>query len=65
MKKLFLAFLALSSLNSMAQKKAKPDNYAKTITAADLKKHLYVVAGAEMEGRETATPGQKKAASYI
>ncbi|RYG00515.1 MAG: M28 family peptidase, partial [Chitinophagaceae bacterium] len=31
----------------------------------DLKKHLYIVAGAEMEGRGTATPGGKKAAEYI
>jgi hypothetical protein len=48
-----------------AQKNADPTTYAKTITADDLKKHLYIVAGKEMEGRETATPGQKKAASYI
>ncbi len=39
--------------------------YAASITAADLKKHLSVVASAEMEGRETASPGQKKAAGYI
>ena len=42
-----------------------PEKYAATITAQDLKKHLTVIAGAEMEGRETATPGQKKAAEYI
>src|SRR5262249_39574498 len=29
------------------------------------KKHLYIVAGREMEGRETATEGQRKAAAYI
>ncbi|MBA3673431.1 MAG: hypothetical protein H0W75_00485, partial [Chitinophagaceae bacterium] len=39
--------------------------YATTITANDLKKHLTIVAGADMEGRETAMPGQKKAAIYI
>jgi len=39
--------------------------YASTITANDLKKHLTIVAGADMEGRETAMPGQKKAAIYI
>lgn len=48
-----------------AQKKANPSVYAKTITAEDLKKQLYIVASNEMEGRETATPGQKKAAAYI
>jgi Zn-dependent M28 family amino/carboxypeptidase len=65
MRKIFLFVFVLTAFSSIAQKKAKPDTYAKTITAADLKKHLYIVAGAEMEGRETATPGQKKAASYI
>lgn len=39
--------------------------YAKGITAAGLKKHLYIVAGDAMQGRETGTPGQYKAAKYI
>lgn len=38
---------------------------AATITAADLKKHLYIIAADEMEGRETGQPGQKKAAQYL
>ena len=42
-----------------------PRPFAATITEADLKTHLYTVAGAEMEGRETATEGQRKAAAYI
>jgi hypothetical protein len=49
----------------MAQKAANPTTYASSITAEDLKKHLYIVAGPEMEGRETATEGQRKAAAYI
>ena len=65
MKKLFFASLLLPSLFVVAQKKTDPSSFAKTITADDLKQHLYVVAGKEMEGRETAMPGQKKAASYI
>lgn len=71
MRKIFLAFLLLPALGSMAQKKAKapkianPVPYGKSITAEDLKKHLFIVAGAEMEGRETATEGQRKAAAYI
>lgn len=40
-------------------------DYANTITAEDLKKHLYIYAGDEMEGRLTGTPGQKKAAGYL
>ncbi|HEX2609296.1 MAG TPA: M28 family peptidase [Flavisolibacter sp.] len=65
MKKLVLPVLALCTVQSFAQKVGKPDSYAKTITADDLKRHLYIVASAEMEGRETASPGQKKAAAYI
>jgi Peptidase family M28/PA domain len=39
--------------------------HAKSISPEDLKKHLYIVAGKEMEGRETGTEGQRKAAAYI
>ena len=39
--------------------------FANTITAADLKEHLYVIASDEFEGRETGEPGQKKAAEYL
>jgi hypothetical protein len=39
--------------------------YAETITRQDLKKQLAVVASAGMEGRETGTEGQRKAAAYI
>jgi Zn-dependent M28 family amino/carboxypeptidase len=63
MRKLLTAVLAIGTLSTMAQK--GPEPYAKTITAADLKQHLYIVAGAEMQGRETATEGQRKAAAYI
>jgi len=65
MKKLFLILLLLPAIIGSAQKKNDPANFAKTITPDDLKKHLYIVASKEMEGRETATPGQKKAAAYI
>src|SRR6478672_8914867 len=62
MKKILLLVLCAGTLHGFAQ---KPEKFAKTITAEDLKKHLFIVAGPEMEGRETATPGQKKAAAYI
>jgi len=48
-----------------AQKTANPVPYAKTITTTDLKKHLSIIAGAEMEGRDTPSPGLEKAAKYI
>ena len=65
MKKFLILVLALSTLQGFTQKGTKPEKFAKTITADDLKKHLYIVAGPEMQGRETATPGQQKAAAYI
>ena len=39
--------------------------FANTITTDDLKKHLYIIASDEFEGRETGEPGQKKAAEYL
>jgi Zn-dependent M28 family amino/carboxypeptidase len=65
MKKLIIIVLLLPFTAILAQKKPDPSIFAKTITPDDLKKHLYIVASREMEGRETATPGQKKAAAYI
>jgi Peptidase family M28 len=58
--------LICSSLIVFAQKKNKAaEKYAKTITQADLKTHLYILADPAMEGRETGTEGQRKAAEYI
>lgn len=39
--------------------------FANTITPDFLEQRLRVLASAEMEGRETGTPGQEKAAAYI
>ncbi|MDB5195896.1 MAG: hypothetical protein JWP88_266 [Flaviaesturariibacter sp.] len=65
MKKLCILVLSCTTLAGFAQKKGKPDAFAKTITPAGLQKHLYIIASKEMEGRETATEGQRKAAAYI
>jgi Peptidase family M28 len=65
MKKLFAFLLLMPALFSLAQKKTNSTSFANTITPEDLKRHLYIVASKEMEGRETTTPGQKKAATYI
>jgi hypothetical protein len=40
-------------------------DYSSTITVEDLKKHLYILASDEYEGRETGMKGQKMAAEYI
>lgn len=60
-----LLFFIITGLTTNAQKTADPEIFAKTITAEDLKKHLSVIAGPEMEGRDTPSPGLEKAADYI
>ncbi|HMH22448.1 MAG TPA: M28 family peptidase [Puia sp.] len=65
MRKFFLLLSLLSAGIAEAQKIADPRPFANAITAEDLKKHLYIVASKEFEGRETATEGQRKAAAYI
>jgi Zn-dependent M28 family amino/carboxypeptidase len=40
-------------------------NYASSITSTELKKHLYIFASDEFEGRKTGEEGQKKAAKYL
>jgi hypothetical protein len=46
-------------------KKDLVHQYMNDITAEDLKKHLYILASDDYEGRETAERGQKMAADYI
>jgi hypothetical protein len=65
MKYIFLLLIVSYQATSFAQKIPNPEKYGKTITAADLKKHLYIIASKEMEGRETGMPGERKAAAYI
>ena len=63
-KKFLFSFLAFAALQSRAQTNIAA-TYAAEITTASLNKQLSIIASAEMEGRETASPGQKKAAAYI
>ena len=66
MKKIILpCLLAFNCMVATAQQDKLAEKYAATITAEDLKKHLTIIAGEEMEGRETGTEGQRKAAIYI
>jgi hypothetical protein len=68
---LMLTFTAAAQPN----RKIRPSNgkssnntvstFASTISAGDLKNHLFIVAGPDMEGRDTPSEGLKKAASYI
>jgi hypothetical protein len=77
MKNIFLLaafFLFAASLFAQPMRKGKlptvkadksVSTFAATISADDLKNHLYIVAGPEMEGRDTPSEGLKKAATYI
>ena len=74
MKKIILLYSAIalmacsSSLNTQNNTKPIVDEslkYAATITAKDLKKHLYIYASDDFEGRNTGEPGQKKAVEYL
>lgn len=64
MKKIILtiAFIGLYLAGVGQTPRAK---YEATITEADLEKHLTVIASDEMEGRDTGSEGQKRAAEYI
>jgi hypothetical protein len=64
--KLFLALVITGSVFFCeAQKKTDPVLFGNSIRPENLKQHLYRIAGPDFEGRETATPGQRKAAAYI
>ena len=65
MKKLSLICLSFASTMALAQSTEDAVKYASLITQQGLKDKLTIVASADMEGRETASPGQKKAAAYI
>ncbi|MCW8981036.1 MAG: M28 family metallopeptidase [Altibacter sp.] len=74
MKYLFLSAIAAftvscnSAQNSTQANSTKTLNrvdYANTITAEELKTHLYIFAGDAMEGRMTGAKGQKLAAEYL
>lgn len=53
-----------TSSSNLKNEKAFNKAYQK-IKLKDLKKNLYVIASDEMEGRDTGSPGQKKAGEYI
>lgn len=68
----WIVVLCLISAGLYAQEEAFFTTYQKvtekaaaSITAQDLKKHVYTLASDEYEGRETGEKGQKLAAQYI
>jgi len=71
MKYVYLGLFAIGlvSCNSAQTKQVVSSktrvDYSNTITAGELKTHLYTFAGDEMQGRMTGTPGLEKAADYL
>lgn len=59
-----LGFLFCVQLFSFAQSDIAT-KYGNNITGTDLKKYLTIIASDDMDGRETGTEGQRKAAAYI
>lgn len=55
-------FLSITTISFAQDDAAK---YAESITPEDLKKHLVIIASDSLEGRDTGSPGQKKAAEYV
>ncbi|MBW7889722.1 MAG: M28 family peptidase [Chitinophagaceae bacterium] len=64
-KAFLLTFLVVLPSLVWAQKITNPRPFARSISIEDMRKNLSVIASADMEGRETATEGQRKAAAYI
>jgi hypothetical protein len=63
---LLLSFLSANLVAYSQQNIAdKSTQYAATISAQDLRKHLTYIASDSLEGRDTGSEGQKKAANYI
>ena len=54
-----------SAQNATSSKKMTPEDYANTITAEDLKTHLYILAGDKMQGRMTGENSNNEAAEYL
>ena len=69
MKKILILLLLTVTLSCTSQKASvsdvNPTEYMNSITALDLKTHLYIVACDEMQGRATGSAGQKKAGQYL
>lgn len=65
MKKHLLVAFSFATIMASAQETDKASKYAPLISAKGLKEKLTIVASAEMEGRETGMPGERRAAAYI
>jgi hypothetical protein len=60
---LFLCFILRGGI--LPAQKSDPAPFANTISAGEMKAHLTVLTADSLEGRETGTEGNRKAAEYI
>ena len=65
MKKCLLASLLIISVVTHAQKENPAVKFAAVITPQSMKDKLSILAGSQMEGRETGMPGERRAAAFI
>ena len=65
MKIFIICALLAFCCSGFSQEPADAVPFAQSITTANLRRQLNIIAGKDMEGRETATEGQRKAAAYI
>lgn len=62
---LSLLVISCNTAQTSTKKNSTSTDYANTITAEELKTHLYEFADDKMQGRMTGTEGQKMAAEYL
>lgn len=65
MNKFQISFLALGLMALTSYGQDVSVQYAQSILPKDLERHLRVIAHDSLEGRDTGSPGQKKAAKYV
>jgi hypothetical protein len=66
MKKILIfGTVAALMLSCATTKNTGVSKYMETITPAELKTHLTIIASDDMEGRDTGSKGQKKAGQYL
>ena len=62
---LLFAFLYVGCVASQKTIESGPEAYAATITAEELKAHLYIYASDDFMGREAGTKGEIIAINYL
>jgi len=61
----FIAFIPIQAANTPLKKGDSLEEYARTITVAELREHVFYLASDKMEGRQSGTKGAQSAAKYI